>query len=226
MSIEKFIALYFPLKSKLVCTVKTAKWVCGISASLYAAYNVPLIILSKPVEMFGYVYCDLPETYWSIFRLIDSVLYSFGPFCIMIIMNFAIIIKFILAKRRSARDGTESTSQALSNAATRGTAMLVTVSTMFILLTGPLAIGTTLEIQFHPMVQVLVFTIPQYLNHSINAVLYCVVGTRFRTELVNVLCCCKLRRLRANSSSIQGKTSGQKSESCTTTVTDVGTFPT
>ena len=227
MSIEKFFALYFPLKSKLVCTVKTAKWVCGISAVLYGAYNAPLIVLSKRVEMHGYVYCDLPEGYWSIFRLTDSVLYSFGPFSIMIIMNSAIIIKFILAKRRSSHSNTESTSQAMSKAATRGTAMLVTVSVMFILLTGPLAIGTALEMQFHPMVQILVFTIPQYLNHSINGVLYCVVGTRFRKELMNALCCCKFRRNGANScSSIRQEPGGRKTESSATIVTEVVTSPT
>ena len=226
MSIEKFFALYFPLKSKLICTVKTAKWVCGISAVLYGAYNSPLIVLSKRVEMYGYVYCDLSECYWSIFRLTDSVLYSFGPFFIMIIMNSAIIIKFILAKRRSAQGSTESTSQAMSKAATRGTAMLVTVSVTFMLLTGPLAIGTALEMQFHPMVQILVFTIPQYLNHSINGVLYCVVGTRFRKELTNVLCCCKFRRNGDNScSSIRQETGGRKTESSVTIVTEVVTSP-
>ena len=29
----------------------------------------------------------------------------------------------------------------------------------------------------------------QYLNRSINGVLYCIVGTRFRNELFNALCC-------------------------------------
>ena len=222
MSIEKFFALYFPLKSKLVCTVNTAKWVCGISAVLYGAYNSPLIILSKRVEMYGYVYCDVHEGYWAIFRLTDSVLYAFGPFSIMIIINSAIVIKFMLARRRNTQGGTQSTSQALSKVATRGTAMLVTVSVMFILLTGPLAMGTTLEMQFHPMVQILVFTVPQYLNHSINAVLYSIVGTRFRTELMKVLCYCKLNG--SNSSSTQQKRSGRTPPSATT-ATEAGTSP-
>ena len=34
MAIEKFFALYFPLKSKTICTVKTAKWATGC-ISLY-----------------------------------------------------------------------------------------------------------------------------------------------------------------------------------------------
>ena len=39
MSIEKCFAVYFPLKSKTICTVKTAKWVIGIVGVILAGYN-------------------------------------------------------------------------------------------------------------------------------------------------------------------------------------------
>ena len=44
MSIEKFIALYFPLKAKSYCTVGTAKWVTGILAFIIAGLSFPLFI--------------------------------------------------------------------------------------------------------------------------------------------------------------------------------------
>ena len=53
MSVEKCYALYYPLKSKTVCTVKTAKWVCSISAVLYFAYHFPLIIFFSTVYSQG-----------------------------------------------------------------------------------------------------------------------------------------------------------------------------
>ena len=39
MSFEKCFAVYFPLMSKTVCPVKTAKWVTGIAGALLASYN-------------------------------------------------------------------------------------------------------------------------------------------------------------------------------------------
>ena len=47
MSIEKFFALYFPLKAKSYCTVGTAKWVTSILALVIAGLNFPLLIVVK-----------------------------------------------------------------------------------------------------------------------------------------------------------------------------------
>ena len=40
MSFEKCFAVYFPLKSKTVCTVKTAKWATGIVGAILTGYNI------------------------------------------------------------------------------------------------------------------------------------------------------------------------------------------
>ena len=39
MSVEKFIALYFPFKTQRICTVKTAKRVSFFTVFMYAAFN-------------------------------------------------------------------------------------------------------------------------------------------------------------------------------------------
>ena len=110
-------------------------------------------------------------------------------------MNSAIIFKFLKAKMTSkVALGTQSTNQALSRTATRGTLMLVTVSVTFMVLTSPMAVASFMHKRFHPLVQLLVLIIPNFVNHSINGVLYCIVGTRFRKELLNVICCCKKRK--------------------------------
>ena len=108
----------------------------------------------------------------------------------MIIMNSAIIFKFIQAKR-SSNSGTESTNQALSKSATRGTVMVITVSVMFIVLTTPVAIDqiTARKLTPYPLYYVFMVSM-QYLNHSINGFLYCIVGTKFREELCKLLRCC------------------------------------
>ena len=129
----------------------------------------------------GKKYCsavNVPNDYADIYWQIDAILYSFAPFTIMIIVNCMIIFKFMLAKWTNRRAGTESVSQALSKSAVKRTAMLVAVSTAFIILTGPVAIGfNAYGNSIHPMLYGPAVLLP-YLNHSINAVLYCVTWSR------------------------------------------------
>ena len=118
----------------------------------------------------GVKYCtwvNIAEGYDDIYWQIDSILCSFAPFTIMAIANFMIIFKFMLAKWQNRRGGTESVSQALGKSAVKGTVMLVTVSTVFIILTGPGAIGWGVygddipNMVYGPTIRL------QYLNHSV-----------------------------------------------------------
>ena len=130
MSVEKCIVVYFPLKVRDICTVKTAKWACLVAAIIIAAYNIQWFFLMEAIG-FGCYYTSTTSTsYQLILNQIDSVIYSFGPFAIMGFTNIAIIYKFIQAKIAVKR-GTESTNQALGKSAMRGTAILITVSLSF-----------------------------------------------------------------------------------------------
>ena len=173
---RKMFAVHFPLKSKTVCTVRTAKWATGIVGLILAGYNSLNLFEweSRFIESYGFHVCVFLKDYVTSILTIDSVLYSFGPFALMFTTNFAIVFKFMRAKCKS--NSTESTDQALSKAATRGTAMVVTVSVTFLILTAPTAVDQALlhvitQLARNPMYQVFMnFT--QYLNHSINGVLY------------------------------------------------------
>ena len=119
----------------------------------------------------------------------------------MFITNFAIVFKFIRAKCNQS-NATESTNQALAKSATRGTAMVVTVSVTFLILTAPtavhLALPHVIQLQNNPRYRAFMNPL-QYLNHSINGVLYCVVGSKFRMELVKIL---NRKRKRLNRSNV------------------------
>ena len=137
--------------------------------------------------------CYYKNGYFVILKAIDSVLYSFGPVTIMLINNLAIVLKFMRAKC-TQNNSTESTNQALAKSATRGTAMVVTVSVTFILLTAPSAVdipqisGTLIkdnQLSNNPLYRAFM-NFAQYLNHSINGVLYIMVGSRFRKELLKI----------------------------------------
>ena len=194
MSIEKFIALYFPFKANNLCTTKMAKITSGIIALILTLYNLQYVILYKVYKYNnGVEYCAIPNlTYLAILDRIDSVLYSFGTFVIMLLVNIAIITKFVKPKCRNSEPNytTESTTQSLNKYAARGTAMVVTVSLTFIVLTAPVAMDQASKKrlsrdQIYHAFQIIL----RYLNHSINGVLYCIVGSKFRKELLKLLCC-------------------------------------
>ena len=197
MSLEKCFAVYFPLKSKTVCTVKTAKWATGVVGVALAAFNVINFFLESDfIESLNQYLCSYSFDPNVIFILntVNSILYSFGPFAFMFITNFAIVFKFMSAKCRSKSNSTESTNQALAKSASRGTAMVVTVSVTFLILTAPTAVNLALwhNIQLSNSIIYRAFMIfTQYLNHSINGVLYCIVGSKFRNELLKLLFCGK-----------------------------------
>ena len=189
MSIEKCFAVYFPLKSKVVCTVRTAKWATGIVGVILAGYDsVYFVAFDTLINSSGSKVCILNDQYRIVLFSVDSVLYSFGPLVAMLITNIAIVFKFMTARCKSS--STESTNQALAKSATRGTAMVVTVSITFLILNTPEGVKNSiphLEIEKIPWYRVFM-NITSYLNHSINGVLYCFVGTRFRMELCEIFC--------------------------------------
>ena len=103
----------------------------------------------------------------------------------MFAANCLIILKFMAAKWQSRHGGTESVNQGLSKSATKGSAMLLTVSFAFIILTSPIVIAFAIT-EEPPRLIYGITVILQYLNHSINGVLYCITGSRFRQELINL----------------------------------------
>ena len=187
MSVEKCIVVYFPLKVRNICTVKTAKWACLVAAIVFFAFHCQwFFIIENRANHCWYV--EDNEWYNTIFNRIDSIIYSFGPFAIMGCTNIAIIYKFIKAKM-ALKLGTESTNQALSKSAMRGTAILITISLTFMILTGPVSIYYALvKVSTDPMVYVTLH-MPKVLNHGVNSVMYCIVGSKFRREFIDLICC-------------------------------------
>ena len=190
MSIEKCFAVYFPLKSKIVCTIKTAKWSTGITGVTLAGYNLQwFVVMESGITEWSDDYiCIKNEYYYPTLDILDSAFYSFVPFALMSLTNFAIVFKFMTAKCQN--NLTESTNQALVKSATRGTAMVVSVSVTFILLTAPTAVSEALfgwyplRHNFPLLRAFAIFT--HYLNHSINSLLYCIAGSRFRKEVFRI----------------------------------------
>ena len=149
------------------------------------------VMESRFVELTGGQGCFhlVGRRYQEALRTVDSVLYSYLPFILLLITNFAIAFKFMRAKCKI--NSTESTNQALSKSATKGTAMVVTVSVTFLLLT---ALSAVVAVSYRlylitsnlPLFRAFM-NLTQYLNHSINGILYCTVGSKFRDEIFKVI---------------------------------------
>ena len=213
MSLEKCFAVYFPLKANAICTVKTAKWATGIMGVALAGYNLVHFFLreSQTSKLSRRHVCGVVGNSKVMLDAVDSALYSFGPFVLMLITNFAIVFIFLKAKCKS-NNLTESTNQALAKSATRGTAMVVTVSLTFLLLTALVGVDNALSsivvLEEKPLFEAF-SNATQYLNHSINGVLYCVVGSRFRKELFQLF----VRKQTTDSSSSISRMSNPNSKS-------------
>ena len=191
MSVEKFFALYFPLKAKSYCTVRTAKWVTRTLALVIAGLNVPIIIWFK----YGKYGCAVTKHLYYIMT-IHPLLYSTVPLVLMLLANIAIIAKLMNIKYK----GISHTNQSVSKSSTRGSVMVVTVSLAFIILTTPRAVDSAMgnKILAHPLGYAIVFVM-QYLNHSINGILYCIFGQKFRKELSNVISRCRKKTMQNSS---------------------------
>ena len=198
MSVEKWFALYFPFKSLTICTVHSAKRISLVTCVIFLVFSSQLLFLQDLNDTeYNFERCmwiKASDTYIKIFKWMDSILYSFGPFTIMIIANSAIIYKFVKAKCQQKHNTIESTNQALSKSAMKGTAMLITVSITFILLTAPVSIILNLNLISYPMLSTIFYLLFQA-NHCINGVLYCIIGSRFRRELIDMLNICRKKSI-------------------------------
>ena len=195
MSIEKLFALYFPLKAKSYCTVGTAKWVTSLLALVIAGFNVPSIIWNKAV--YG-KYCAMTR-HTDYIPMMHPILYSFVPIIIMVLANAAIISKLMFIKFR----GISHTNESVSKSSTRGSIMVVTVSMAFLILTFPRAVDSAIKFKFSslPFGGISMLTM-QYLNHSINGMLYCIFGQKFRNELWKVIMSCRKKQIHRNSTNV------------------------
>ena len=142
LSIEKIHCFVFSLKiqNNMYCANSKKNFLDNCYYICFYLILSFLIIVKVFSDNYG-KYCDYtnvnPQYLYILYSVIIAILYSFGPFIVMTLINIAIICKFMIAKWENRQSGTESTNRALSKSATRGTAMLLTVSFAFIILTGP-----------------------------------------------------------------------------------------
>ena len=141
MSIERFLAIYFPFKIKILTSTKKVMVVMFLSLTLTALLNLHLFWTYENKETRTGKYCTsvskclsvFLKTYWP---WITLTFFSLIPFVILIFTSTAIIVRivhsnYVRKHNMNTREGIKMMSMTLT---------LLSVSFVFLMATGPLAI--------------------------------------------------------------------------------------
>ncbi|XP_061174113.1 growth hormone secretagogue receptor type 1-like [Saccostrea echinata] len=226
MTVERFIAIHFPLKAAQMATISRARKVTILLFIIFVAINSHIF---WTVTIDDREFC-IPEKEYEDFHdnvmpWLDAAIYSFAPFVVLLTFNILIIYdnRKATLRRRSMRSQNQRNNRTDSRQQfhQRLTAMLLSVSFTFLVCTSPKVIFMSIresafqfivdgKVNYHGYASYLMASRISdffvYLNHSINFFLYSIHGQRFRRELKKVLCCARggLRRLSTISQSLDG----------------------
>ena len=217
MTIERFIAVTFPLKSMYFCTVKKAKVATLILTCILFAINSHFLITHSTVyDKNGTLGCDSANETFNYFikhiwPWIDASKYAFVPFLTILIFNVLIIYNLFIAAKsiknlssnhqlqinhvtsntQNLTNHGSTNSQSNSSNNRRLTVMLLVVSITFCILSTPVVVLQVLERAAPgPNYQTFysICLCLQYINHSTNFFLYVVSGKLFRNEVIALFC--------------------------------------
>ena len=206
MTIERFLAVHFPFKASKYATIKNGKIVLVVLIIVFTGINLHFFWTVSLNERGHCAYLE-EHTHFhdEVWPWIDATLYSFLPFALLLIFNILIIYdnRRHLKRRSTLHAKRKKDGKYNSGFHYRLSAMLVTVSIVFLLLSAPNVILISIRKEYFDFSEgvpdfqdVATYSLWSrttsfclYLNHSVNFLLYCVSGQRFRRELINLLRC-------------------------------------
>lgn len=222
VTIERFVAVWFPLKAPSFCSLLRAKVITTFIAGIIASVNIHIFwtaeLVNAPnslnpdkVQCSAYTYKDIV---CAVFPWVNLTVYSFLPFTVLLIFNILIIVS--LVNHRKAIMGAMTRDDQIQRYNHRKLAItLLAISFIWIFTTIPSTLygvtaqrSTSIEDDATGMLIKVVFYLLMYFNHSVNFLLYCITGQRFRKELVRLVCRAQNRQPRAK---LVFKTSGSGS---------------
>ena len=207
MTIERFIAIWFPFKVKKICNKRNAVIILACMLIFFVLANLQFLFTFEEVDdPFVKYDCRPKEDHATfveyVWYWIDGVMYAFLPITLIIVFNTLIIY----AVRKSNKEHRDLTNRAInmSDKLTQQrqlTLMLLTISLVFVILILPNCIffivrtywswrDTMRGIAQYYLVYQTVFLLSD-LNHAVNFYLYCLSGRKFRQKFIQILCCKK-----------------------------------
>lgn len=203
VTVERFLAVWFPLRATTMCNLARAKFVTVMIAMIFILINSHVFWTAK-LHTFhnGQVKC-VPYAYENIvckvFPWIYLVLYSFLPVLVLLLFNSLIIVNLIKSKPLF-QAMTKKDQQARCDHQKLAVCLLV-ISFTWIITTMPrplypffLAKPTSIAAQAQAVLIRTVCFLLMYINHAVNFFIYGMTGQRFRMELKRFLCRVHLRK--------------------------------
>ena len=212
-TVERYIAVYMPLKFKELCTVRRARIVCALlflfSASSIAPYHYMYI-----ERVFGFDVCAVNpehEAVFSILYILEALTFRIIPVFIIATLNVFIIVrvtKLTRERRRMKQQGNKHQTTTISAVTKKKvrkedksmqlTIMLILVSTSYILVYLPvlchfviwrLKRSAIINIGEEGLEIAQIYTSALYISgYAINFFLYTMSGRVFREQLELILC--------------------------------------
>lgn len=206
-TVDRFVAVSFPLQKSRVCVPRRAKIACAVVFALCVAKNLH-VFWTRGAEYVRrgvlLTNCGKPEPYknfesryrpWMALTLISIL-----PSCILLFCNCVIIWKLaksgnrrVQMRKPTASSQTSTTTVDRSKTFRQTTMMCLSASFVFLVCVIPSIVILIVKQYWSGMrhdayeVAKAVNNQLAYLNHSINFFLYCLTGQKFRSELVSML---------------------------------------
>ncbi|XP_055536050.1 growth hormone secretagogue receptor type 1-like [Wyeomyia smithii] len=91
-TVERFIAVLYPLKRQTMCTVRRAKMVISALTLIGVFISLPVIFFASPQysPAMNETICDMPEEYkdqMTVFNYLDTILVFVVPFTAIVVLN-------------------------------------------------------------------------------------------------------------------------------------------
>ena len=216
IGMERAIGMTWPHKARDICSRSRFSKGVIIMITIIAIIFCPLLVSTErgPIPTGEYIcdiYARLP-LYRVIFIYMEVTVATLAPLSIMLICN--VIVIRALQKRTNVRRAL--TASGANSTGSHIAPMMLSASFAFMLLRLPEPIYIFMDRAYfsnRELYDFSVITLMAYLtvacdsvNHSINILLYCLSGPRFRQGLVRMVsgicCCCGVNKTKTNVSQI------------------------
>ena len=193
ISLDRFIAIYFPLKAHIYCTKKRS---CLIVLALFiisCSWLVPMLFISKITLTDQGLSCTV---IWNgplqmLFLTILLMFYSIVPALCIVLLNILIIRKLKVQRAFRVR------SQMQHNNSNNTSQVIIMVLICFVFVATSFPSSIVVFAYFSTSLYGYLFSVQLFyfanlldiINHSVNFFLYCLTGSFFRNALFQLVRC-------------------------------------
>ncbi|XP_063399503.1 probable G-protein coupled receptor B0563.6 [Mytilus trossulus] len=225
LSVERFVAVHFPMKAKFICNKKTTLVaiivIYLITIVLFLPFPFKYNIVYRVKNNISYTLVvrnrSLSDNFCALYGLAMNIIFRFTPIILILLLNFKIMN--IVWKTRRIRESISLQNEGQSQEQRKITIMLLVVTFTFIICILPGAINSLLQLawkgysrlgksrNFQQLLSYITFLL-EATNSALNFVIYMALSARFYAKYKEIFFSAKdfIRQVSVNSFS-RGKSS-------------------